>query len=266
MTGTIRVGIGGWTFEPWRGAFYPAGLPHAKELAHAAAHLTTIEINSTYYSTQKPESWRKWGEAAPDGFVFTAKASRFCTNRRVLADASESIAKFMGQGLDQLGDKLGPLLWQFMPTKKFDREDFGAFLNLLPGTLGERTLRHAVEVRHESFVDPAFIDLARDHGVAVVFADHAEYPGIADLTADFVYARLQQSREEEPAGYAGADLDHWASVARSWAEGHQPQGLDYVATKEAAAKGGRDVFAFFISGAKVRNPNAAMELIARVAA
>lgn len=266
MTGAIRIGIGGWTFEPWRGAFYPEGLAHAKELAYAAAHMTAIEINSTYYSTQKPESWRKWGDAAPDGFVFTAKASRFCTNRRVLAEAGESIAKFMGQGLDQLGDKLGPLLWQFMPTKKFDREDFGAFLGLLPARLGDRRLRHAVEVRHESFVDPAFVDLARDHGVAIVFADHAEYPGIADVTADFIYARLQRSREEEATGYSATELDRWADVTRSWAGGHQPKGLDHIAPLLPAEKGGRDVFAFFISGAKVRNPKAAMALIERVAA
>lgn len=266
MTGAIRVGIGGWTFEPWRGVFYPQGLAHAKELAYAAEHLTAIEINSTYYSTQKPESWRKWGEAAPDGFVFTAKASRFCTNRRVLADAGDSIAKFMGQGLDQLGDKLGPLLWQFMPTKRFDREDFGAFLNLLPGRLGGRPLRHALEVRHESFVDPAFVDLARDHGVAIVFADHAEYPAIADLTADFVYARLQQSRENETAGYAPADLDHWVDVAQSWARGHRPEGLHYAGARTPPMKNGRDAFIFFIGSAKVRNPQAALELIARVAA
>ena len=264
MTGEIRVGIGGWTYEPWRGTFYPDGLPHAKELAFAAAHLTAIEINSTYYSTQKPESWRKWGEAVPDDFVFTAKASRFCTNRRVLAEAGDSIAKFMGQGMDQLGEKLGPLLWQFMPTKKFERDDFGAFLKLLPAKLGDRRLRHAVEVRHESFVDPAFVDLARDHGVAIVFADHADYPEIADLTADFVYARLQQSQEKETTGYSAAALDHWADVARSWAAGRQPQGMDYVAPRTAAAEEGRDVFAFFISGAKVRNPRAAGELIARL--
>ncbi|MDX3886295.1 MAG: DUF72 domain-containing protein [Sphingomonas sp.] len=261
--GAIRVGIGGWNYEPWRGAFYPEKLPQAKELAYAAERLTAIEINSTYYSTQKPESWRKWADAVPEGFVFTAKASRFCTNRRVLAEAGDSIAKFLGQGLTELGDKLGPILWQFMPTKKFDREDFGAFLKLLPHEQGGQRLRHAVEVRHESFRDPAFVDLARDNGVAIVFADHAEYPAIADLTADFVYARLQQSREEVATGYDAAALDHWADVARSWAGGHQPRGLDHVAPSAPAASG-RDVFLFFISGAKVRNPAAAQALIERV--
>ena len=245
MAGRIRVGIGGWTYEPWRGAFYPDGLAKTRELAYAAARLTAIEINSTYYSTQKPESWRKWADATPDDFVFTVKASRFCTNRRVLADAGDSIAKFMGQGLDQLGDRLGPILWQFMATKRFDAEDFAAFLRLLPAKLGDRALRHAIEVRHPSFVDPAFVDLARDHGVAIVFADHAEYPAIADCTADFTYARLQQSREEEPTGYSATELDHWAEVAKGWA-------VD------------RDAFIFFIGAGKVRNPAAAEALIARI--
>lgn len=245
MAGRIRVGIGGWTYEPWRGVFYPDGLARTKELAYAAARLTAIEINSTYYSTQKPESWRKWADATPDGFLFSVKASRFCTNRRVLADAGDSIAKFMGQGLDQLGDKLGPILWQFMATKAFDKDDFAAFLGLLPARLGDRPLRHAVEVRHPGFADPVFVDLARDHGVAIVFADHAEYPAIPDRTADFIYARLQQSREDEPTGYGPAELDRWAAVAGSWAvEG--------------------DAFIFFISGGKVRNPAAAEALIARV--
>lgn len=245
MAGRIRVGIGGWTYEPWRGAFYPDGLAKARELAYAAARLTAIEINSTYYSTQKPESWRKWADATPDDFVFTVKASRFCTNRRVLADAGDSIAKFMGQGLDQLGDKLGPILWQFMATKRFDAEDFAAFLRLLPARLGDRAMRHAIEVRHESFVVPAFIDLARDHNVAIVLADHAEYPAIADCTADFTYARLQQSREDEPTGYSAAELDHWATVAKGWA-------VD------------RDAFVFFIGAGKVRNPAAAEALISRI--
>ncbi|WP_380872292.1 hypothetical protein ACFB49_32390 [Sphingomonas sp. DBB INV C78] len=261
--GRIHIGIGGWNFEPWRGTFYPEKLAQAKELAFAAGKLTAIEINSTYYSTQKPESWQKWADAVPDGFVFAVKASRFCTNRRVLAEAGDSIAKFLGQGMDRLGDKLGPILWQFMATKKYDREDFAAFLKLLPPRLGDRPLRHAIEVRHESFVEPGFVDLARDHRVAIVFADHAEYPGIADLTADFVYARLQQSEEGEPTGYAGAALDHWADVAKSWAGGHQPQGLDYAAPRGPAADG-RDAYIFFISGAKVRNPAAAMALIERV--
>ncbi|ARS28805.1 DUF72 domain-containing protein [Sphingomonas sp. KC8] len=245
MAGRIRVGIGGWTYESWRGLFYPDGLAKTKELAYAAARLTAIEINSTYYSTQKPESWRKWADATPDGFMFSVKASRFCTNRRVLADAGDSIAKFMGQGLDQLGDKLGPILWQFMATKAFDKGDFAAFLGLLPAKLGDRPLRHAVEVRHPSFVDPAFVDLARDHGVAIVFADHAEYPAIPDHTADFTYARLQQSREDEPTGYSPAELDQWAALAGNW-----------------VAAG--DAFIFFISGGKARNPAAAEALIARV--
>ncbi|SNS82214.1 Uncharacterized conserved protein YecE, DUF72 family [Sphingomonas laterariae] len=261
--GRIHIGIGGWTFEPWRGTFYPEKLAQAKELAFAGERLTAIEINATYYSTQKPESWQKWADAVPGDFVFTVKASRFCTNRRVLAEGADSIAKFLGQGMARLGDRLGPILWQFMATKKFDREDMAAFLKLLPGKLGDRTLRHALEVRHESFVDPAFVDLARDHGAAIVFADHAEYPAIADLTADFAYARLQQSEEQESAGYAPAALDRWAAVAKGWAAGEAPDGLHYVATASPKLAA-RDVYIFFISGAKVRNPAAAQALIDRV--
>jgi len=172
--GQIRVGIGGWTFEPWRGTFYPEGLRQKDELAYVGEHLTATEINATYYGTQKPASFANWAKAVPDGFQFAVKASRYCTNRRVLAEAGESIAKFVGQGIAELGDRLGPILWQFMPTKKFDAEDFGAFLKLLPASVDGVTLRHALEVRHESFDDPSFLALARDAGAAVVFADHDE--------------------------------------------------------------------------------------------
>ncbi len=244
--GRIRVGIGGWTYEPWRGTFYPDKLPHARELEHAASRMSAIEINGTYYSSFKPESFRKWADAAPEDFVFTVKASRFCTNRRVLADAGESIAKFANQGLSALGDKLGPILWQFMPTKKFDREDFGAFLKLLPASVDGVTLRHALEVRHESFEDTAFVDLARDAGAAIVFADKAGYPTIDEATADFAYARLQSAEEEIETGYSAAALDDWAQRARAWAQGD------------------RDTFVFMINGAKVRAPAAAEALTARL--
>lgn len=244
--GRIRVGIGGWTYEPWRGTFYPEKLPHARELEHAASRMGAIEINGTYYSSFKPDSFRKWADAAPDDFVFTVKASRFCTNRRVLADAGESIAKFVDQGLAGLGGKLGPVLWQFMPTKRFDREDFGAFLTLLPGKVDGVALRHALEVRHESFEDEAFVALARDAGAAIVFADKAGYPAIDETTADFSYARLQSAEEEIETGYSAAALDNWAKRARGW------------------AGGGRDTFVFMINGAKLRAPAAAEALIARL--
>lgn len=265
MTGTIRTGVGGWTYEPWRGVFYPEGLRQADELEYAAAQLGTIEINATYYRLQKPASFAKWRGAAPDNFVFSVKASRFCTNRKVLAEAGESVAKFVGQGLTELGDKLGPILWQFAPTKRFDPEDFAAFLDLLPAKHQGLTLRHALEVRHESFACPEFVALARAHGAAIVIADHDEYPQIADLTSDLVYSRLMRSRENLKTGYPAAELDRWADIAQSWAAGQAPQGLTYITPREARATTGREVFIDVISGAKVRAPAAAMALAERVA-
>ena len=259
----IHVGIGGWTYEPWRGTFYPQGLKHADELEYAASKLTAIEINGTYYRTQSRSSFEKWREAVPDGFVFTLKASRFCTNRRVLAEAGESIAKFLGQGLTELGDKLGPILWQFMPTKQFDADDFGAFLQLLPPEQDGLALRHAVEVRHESFRDPRFVDLAREHKIAVVFAASPDYPAIADLTADFVYARLMGAQERIETGYPAETLDQWAKVTKEWQAGKAPSGLTY-ASQTKARETPRDVFLFMIAADKVRNPVAAMALIERV--
>lgn len=261
--GSIRVGIGGWTYEPWRGTFYPEGLKHADELHFASRHVTAIEINGTYYRTQSRASFEKWRETVPEGFVFALKASRFCTNRRVLAEAGESIEKFLGQGLTALGNILGPILWQFMPTKTFDPEDFGAFLNLLPPEQEGLRLRHAVEVRHESFKDPRFIDLARKHDVAIVFADSKEHPVIADLTTDFVYARLQDAQEPIPTGYSDDALDRWADTARSWQAGKVPAGLPYVSDAKAG-NAQRDVYLFMINGAKVRAPAAAQALIARL--
>lgn len=243
--GRIHVGVGGWTYEPWRGTFYPDKWPQAKELDYAAAHLTGIEINGTFYGRQKPASFVKWREAAPDGFVFTAKASRYCTNRKVLAEAGESVANFVGQGIVELGDKLGPILWQLAGTKQFDAGDMAAFLDLLPAEHDGVKLRHAIEPRHESFRDPAFFAMARERGVAVVYAEAEDYPRFEEQTAVFTYARIQTAREDLPLGYGEAELDRLAAQTRAW------------------AKDGRDVFLFFISGAKVRNPAAAQALIAR---
>ena len=200
-TGQIRVGIGGWNFEPWRGVFYPKGLAQAKELAYAASHLTSIEINSTFYGSQKPESFRKWASAVPDGFVFSVKGPRFATNRRVLAEAGDSIKRFLNSGVLELHDRLGPMLWQFAPTKKFDAADFGKFLELLPEKADGRALRHVVEVRHASFCTPEFIALARRFGTPVVFTDHATYPSLADATGNFIYARLQKGKDSIPTAY-----------------------------------------------------------------
>jgi uncharacterized protein YecE (DUF72 family) len=260
--GEIRVGVGGWTYEPWRGGmFYPPGLPHSQELAHASRALTAIEVNGTYYSTFKPASFAKWRAETPDGFVFTLKAHRFATNRRVLAEAGPSIAHFIGSGVAELGPKLGPIVWQFMPTKRFDAADFGAFLALLPEQVEGIALRHAIEVRHESFACAEFVDLARTHRVATVFTDSDDYASFADVTGDFVYVRTMRARAELPAGYTDAELDAIAASAHAWAGGGEPA-APRVAT--SALLEPRDVFVFFISAAKERNPGAAQALIARL--
>jgi uncharacterized protein YecE (DUF72 family) len=255
--------VGGWTFAPWRGVFYPDDLPQKDELAYASRHLTAIEINGTYYGSQKPETWRKWAKETPDGFVFSVKGSRFTTNRRVLAEAGESIGRFFDQGLTELGPKLGPVLWQFAPTKKFDEADFSAFVELLPRERDGLKLRHCVEVRHDSFCVPAFADLLRKFEVAVVFADHHDYPAIADVTADFVYARLQTGSDEIATAYAPKDLDAWAQRLIQWAEGGQPADLPCADPARKPAAGPREVFAFIIHEGKVRAPAGAMALIER---
>jgi len=258
----IRIGIGGWTYEPWRGTFFPDKWPHKRELEYASRQLTAIEVNGTYYSGFKPETFAGWAKVVPDDFVFAVKASRFCTNRKVLAEAGESIARFTGQGIIELGSKLGPILWQFMATKKFDADDFGAFLNLLPAKQEGVALRHAVQVRHDSFHVPEFVAMCRAANVAIVYAQSPDYPAIADVTADFVYARLESSVEEEPTGYSADALDQWAGTARAWVAGEAPAGLPYFG--DPPGKTPRDTFIFFISGAKVRAPAAAQALIARL--
>lgn len=248
MTGTIRVGIGGWTFEPWRGTFYPDKLSQKKELEYASSKLTSIEINGTYYSGFKIDTWMKWRDETPDDFVFAVKASRFCTNRKVLAEGGESIGRFLDQGLTALGDKLGPINWQFMATKTFDPVDFEGFLKLLPKEKDGVRLRHALEVRSPTFDTQAFYDLAARYGCAIVFAEDdeaPEWPRIDQPTADFTYARMMSSKPDEPTGMTPAELDGIAKQTRDW------------------AKRG-DVFAYFIAGAKVRNPAAAMALIEKL--
>jgi uncharacterized protein YecE (DUF72 family) len=243
---TIRVGVGGWTYEPWRGVFYPPGLTQKRELEYAAQHLTAIEINATFYGRQKPESYRKWADAVPDGFRFSLKASRYATNRKLLAEGGDSVKMFLEQGFTELGDKLGPINWQFAATKPFDRDDFARFLDLIPDTQDGVKLHHALEPRHESFRDPAFFALAKARNMAIVSVDSDEYPCIDEPTADFAYARLQRTVEDVETGYDANALNRWGKQAESW------------------AKGGRDVFVYFISGSKVRNPAAAQALIERL--
>jgi uncharacterized protein YecE (DUF72 family) len=260
----IRIGVGGWTFAPWRGAFYPDGLPQKRELEYASRKLTSIEVNGTYYGSQKPESFAKWHDETPDDFIFALKAPRFATNRRVLAESASSVERFFTGGVMELKDKLGPINWQFMPTKQFDPHDFAAFLKLLPQQVEGRAIRHAVEVRHDSFRSPDFVALARDHGVAIVMASDSDYPQIADITAPFVYARIMGTGESEPNGYPAKALDQWSKRAKVWASGKLPTGLKAVSAAKGDTKA-RDVFLYVISGAKVRNPAAAMALIKRVA-
>lgn len=262
--GRIRAGIGGWTFEPWRGVFYPTGLKQVDELAYAASHLTAIEINGTYYSSFKPDSWAKWRAATPEGFKFAVKASRFCTNRKVLGEMGESMGRFLGQGLTELGDRLGPILWQFMGTKRFDPDDFEAFLKLLPKRQDGVPLTHVVEPRHASFMTPAFVALARKYGVTVCLADHSDYPLIPDVTGEVVYARLQTGSDTIETAYSAADLDLWARRFKTYAAGGRPADLPAVDPTSAAPTAPRDVYAFVIHEGKVRAPAAAMALIERV--
>ncbi|RKP55729.1 DUF72 domain-containing protein [Pararobbsia silviterrae] len=260
----IKVGIGGWAFEPWRGTFYPEHLPQSKELAYASRELTAIEINGTYYGLQKPTTFAKWRDETPDGFVFSLKATRYATNRRVLAEAGDSIERFVQSGITELGPKLGPIVWQFAPTKIFDPEDFEAFVELLPKHIDSHALRHVLEVRHASFMTDAFIKLVRRHKMATVFTDSSDYPSFADLSTDFAYARLMCSSEKLKTGYAPKALDAWTERARTWAAGSTPDDLPRVSSKDKTART-REVFVFFINGAKVRAPEAARSLIARLA-
>jgi len=262
---TIRTGIGGWTYPDWRGGvFYPEGLRQADELSYAAQKVGAIEINGTFYRLQKPESFAKWRDETPDGFVFALKGSRFVTNRKDLSQAGESVGKFVGQGIVELGDKLGPLLWQLAKTKRFDADEIRAFLALLPAEHGGVRLRHAIEIGHESFACAEFVDLARAAGVAVVWSEDEGRAEIADRTADFAYLRCQRMRSDCATGYDEDGLERIARLCRSWAEGHTPQGLPHAAERADSEERGGDVFAFMINGAKERAPAAAMALADRL--
>ncbi len=261
--GTIRVGVGGWSYEPWRGTFYPADVTQKRELEYASSKLTTIEINATFYRTQSAASFAKWRAQTPEGFVFSVKASRYATNRTVLAEAGESVARFCASGIAELGPKLGPVLWQFAPFKRFDPDDCERFLALLPASVAGLRLRHVLDVRHESFRVPEFLALVRRYKVATVFSDSDEVPSFADLSADFVYARLMRSAASHTTGYSAPALDEWAARARLWAQGAEPPDLPRIEAPQPAAPA-RDVFVYFISGAKERNPAAAVAMLERL--
>jgi uncharacterized protein YecE (DUF72 family) len=260
----IRIGIGGWTFEPWRGVFYPKDLPHSKELAYASERLASIEVNGTFYRSQTPATFRKWASEVPDGFVFALKGPRFAVNRRVLAEAGDSIKRFLNSGITELGDHLGPLLWQFAPTKKLDPADFEKFLEALPATFDGRKLRHVIEVRHDSFKTPEFIALLRQFNMPPVYTDHVKYPNIADITSDFVYARLQQGKDTVPTAYPPKQIAEWAKRLEIWADGMEPKDLPRVDPKHKTKAAPRDVFAYVIHEGKVRAPAAAMALIEKL--
>jgi uncharacterized protein YecE (DUF72 family) len=258
----IRAGMGGWTFAPWRGVFYPPKLRQAEELAWASRRVSAIEINATYHSLQKRDSFAKWARQAPDDFLFTVKGSRFCTNRRVLATAGEAIERFLSQGIGALGGKLGPILWQFMSNKRFEADDLAAFLLLLPDELEGLPLRHCIEPRHASFSDPEFIRLCRERGVAICLSDSEGWPLIADVTSDFIYARLMRGQDDVETCYPLREIDAWARRFSLYQVGEAPADLPAV-TPAGPVRVARDVFAFFISGGKVRAPAGAVALLGR---
>ena len=264
MSGKIVVGVGGWTFERWRGTFYPEGLTQKRELEYLGQHLTSVEINGTFYGSQKPTSFKKWHDEVPEGFIFALKGTRYVTNRRVLAEATESLNRFMSSGVTLLAEKLGPINWQLAATKKFDAEDFAAFLKLLPHEQDGIRIRHAVEARHESFCNAQAVQLAREHGVALVVGADGKFPTIADPTTDFVYLRLMGTSEKNKTGYSKAQIDAWAERLKIYAAGDVPDELPSFGPKPE--KKPRDIFAYVISGAKEKNPAAAMALIKRLSA
>jgi uncharacterized protein YecE (DUF72 family) len=263
---SIRIGIGGWTYAPWRGTFYPEDLTQSRELEYASRNLTSIEINGTFYGLQKPTSYEKWYQETPDDFVFSLKAPRYATNRKVLADAGETIERFFASGVLLLKQKLGPINWQFAPTKQFAHEDFEAFLKLLPASIEGQKLRHAIEVRNDTFKTPEFIALARKYKVAVVLAGDSDYPQIADITAPFVYARIMGTTDKQANGYSAKALGAWAERARQLAAGTVPEDLETAAERpaKAAKAAAHDVYLYVISGFKERNPAAAMALIKKL--
>lgn len=264
QSGTIRAGIGGWTFAPWEGVFYPDDLPKKQQLSYASRHLPTIEVNGTFYRGQKPETYAKWAAETPDGFVFSLKGHRAVTNRKSLAEAGESLGKFLDSGISELGDRLGPITWQFPPRKEFEPNEIETFLQMLPQQQDGLELRHVLEPRHDSFICPEFVALLREHGVAICYAHHAVYPEIADVTADFVYARLQKGNDKIKTAYPPEELDAWAERAKLWSAGKIPDDLPLADPDHAPQRTPRDVFVYFIHEGKVRAPAAALAFMERL--
>jgi uncharacterized protein YecE (DUF72 family) len=260
-SGRIRVGIGGWSYEPWRATFYPEGTPKTGELHYASRHVTSIEINSTFYRLQNPAVFAKWRDATPGDFMFAIKAPRFIVEAKDLAGTGASVTRFMSSGITALESKLGPVLWQLSPTKRFNADELGGFLSLLPARAGKLPMRHALGVRHTSFLTPGFLKIARRHDVAVVFEDDAVHESRADLTSSFVYARLRRCSASVATGYSIAALKQWARRAQIWAQGKEPKDLERIAPIAAAPPLRRDVFVYFINGDKERAPAAAQKLL-----
>jgi uncharacterized protein YecE (DUF72 family) len=261
--GRIRVGIGGWSYEPWRETFYPANVPKKRELEYASRQLSMIEINATFYRLQKPSTFAGWCDQTPEDFVFAVKAPRYATTRPTLAEAGPAVDRFAESGLGELGVKLGPLLWQFAPTKRYERDEIETFLGLLPKEIGGRSARHVIEPRHASFRCASFVDQLRRHAMAAVFADSDEYPSIPDVTADFVYGRLMRSQASIETGYSSSDLDRFAGIAAAWSRGEAPKDVERIAPTLCEVRP-RDVYVLFINGAKERAPAAARSLISRL--
>ncbi len=287
MSGHVRIGISGWTYKPWRGVFYPQGLAQKKELAYAASLFPSIEINGTFYGLQRPSSFATWAEHTPDDFVFSVKGSRFITHMLRLREIEQPLANFFASGLLALGAKLGPILWQFPPNFKFDRDRLEEFFSLLPHdtaaasnlaekhdrrlngraftTPGEpRAVRHAMEIRHPSFVNPEFIELLRRYNVALVCADAVEWPRLMDVTSDFLYLRLHGSEVLYTSGYSDQALDQWADRVATWARGEEVTDGDHASSTPASKRATRDVYVYFDNDAKVFAPKDAQALASRV--
>jgi Uncharacterized conserved protein len=285
--GTVRIGISGWTYAPWRGVFYPEGLPRKQELHYAATCFRSIEINGTFYGLQRPKAFADWYEATPEDFVFAVKGSRYITHMKRLKDVETPLANFVASGLLNLRQKLGPILWQFPPRMKFEPDRFETFLKLLSRNAEEaaalahrhdsrlegracthadfdQPLRHAFEIRHQSFVCREFLDLLREYGAALVVADTVEWPLLMDLTADFVYCRLHGSEELYVSGYGDNALSEWAALIRDWRAGKDPPQAERVLPASPRRSKGRDVYVYFDNDVKVRAPADAASLIERL--